>query len=125
MAIRTTAAEVKEIIDGCTTSDAIVESLITAASAVVDKAFEDDTDIGDTLLAEIERWLTAHMIASTLHRLGSEEKVGDAQIKYTGKFGLGLDSTPYGQMVKQLDVTGKLSRAGKMAATIEAIKSFD
>ena len=37
MAVRTTATEVKEIMDNCTTSDSIVTSLIIAASSVVDK----------------------------------------------------------------------------------------
>jgi len=125
MSIRTTAAEVKEIMENCTTSDAIVGSLIIAASAVVDQVYSTDTEIGSTLLAEIERWLTAHMLASSLNRTGSNEKVGDASITYTGKWGLGLDSTPYGQMVKQLDTTGKIAKMGKAAASMYAVKNFD
>ena len=122
---RVTATEVKEIMDNCTVTDAIVTVMIGAATEVIDQVFEDDSDIGDTLLKEIERWFTAHMLASTLHRMGSEEKLGDAQIKYTGKWGENLSSTPYGQMVLTLDTTGKMSRMGKKAATITAIKSFD
>lgn len=125
MAVRTTAAEVKEIMEGCTTSDAIVNSLITAASVVVDKVFENDADIGDTLLEEIERWLTAHMIASSLYRSTSEEKVGDASLKYTGKWGMRLESTPYGQMVLTLDITGKMGNLSKQAASMFAVKNFD
>lgn len=125
MAVRTTAAEVKQLIDGCDTSDAIVTVLITAASAVVDKVFENDSTIGDTLLEEIERWYTAHMLASSLWRTTSEEKVGDASLKYTGKWGVKLESTPYGQMVLVLDVTGKMGNAGKQAASMFAVKNFD
>lgn len=125
MAKRVVAAEVKEIIDGCTTSDEVVEVMIDAASEIITQVFENDTDIGTILLKELERWLTAHMLVSTLHRMGADEKVGDAQIKYTGQWGKKLESTPYGQMVLTLDTTGKIARTGKIAASIYAIKSFD
>lgn len=126
MAVRTTAAEVLDIMDsGCTVSTNIITRLIVAASAVVDQVFENDTDIGDTLLEEIECWLTAHMIASSVYRTASEEEVGDARVKYTGQFGKKLESTPYGQMVLTLDTTGKMAKMGKSGASITAITSFD
>lgn len=126
MAVRTTHDEVLEIMDNCTVSHSVIDKLIIAASAVVDQVFLDDDDIGDTLLAEIEKWLTAHMIASTsLYRTTSEEEVGDARAKYTGQWGKKLESTPYGQMVLTLDTTGKMARLGKMAASIFAVPSFD
>lgn len=122
---RTTATEVKEIMDGCTVSDAIVTSLITAASEVVTQVFSGDTTISDTLLEEIERWLTAHMIASSLYRSTKTEGVGDASVSYTGTFGEGLKSTPYGQMVLTLDFTGKMAKTGKQVASVYSIPSFD
>lgn len=126
MAVRTTHDEVLEIMDSdCSVSHAVVDRLIIAANAVVDQVFENDTDIGTTLLEEIECWLTAHMIASTLYRTTSEEKVGDATAKYTGQWGKKLESTPYGQMVLTLDITGKMAKAGKAAASIFAIPSFE
>ena len=126
MAVRTTHDEVLEIMDSdCSVSHAVVDRLIIAASAVVDQVFENDTDIGTTLLEEIECWLTAHMIASTLYRTTSEEKVGDATAKYTGQWGKKLESTPYGQMVLTLDTTGKMAKLGKAAASIFAIPSFE
>jgi len=126
MAVRTTHDEVLEIMDsGCTVSHSVIDRLITAASAVVDQVFLGDADIGDTLLEEIECWYTAHMIASTLYRTTSEEKVGDATAKYTGQWGKKLESTPYGQMVLILDTTGKMARAGKIAASIHAVESFN
>jgi len=124
MAVRTTAAEVKQLIEGCDTEDAIVTAMITSASAIVDQVFEDDEDIGTTLLEEIERWLTAHMLASSLWRTGAEVEVGDARIKYTGEWGKKLESTPYGQMVLILDTTGKMAKMGKSGASITAIESF-
>lgn len=125
MAVRTTPDAVRELIEGCTTSDAVVNSLISGASALVDKVFEDDTDISATLLEEIERWLTAHMLAVSLVRQASREKVGDAEVEYTGKYGLNLDATMYGQMVKTLDYSGKMANMGKSSAGMFAIPQFD
>lgn len=122
---RTTADEVKLIMDGCTLDDSVVDAYITAASEVVTNALGTDTNIGTVLKDEIEKWLTAHMIASTRFRTASKEKVGDASIEYAGKFGLGLDSTPYGQMVKTLDTTGKMGQIGMKAATIRSVEQFD
>jgi hypothetical protein len=125
MATRVTPDEVKEIMDGLTATDSIIETFITAASAVIDQVFAGDTVISSTLLKELERWLTAHFIASTIFRMASEEKLGEAQMKYTGKWGENLASTSYGQTVKLLDITGKMSQVGKSAATIFAVTSFN
>lgn len=122
---RVTATEVKEIMDNCNKTDAVVEVFINAASTFITKVFADDTVLTTDELKEIERWFTAHMIASTIFRTTTEEKLGDASVKYTGQFGMALDSTPYGQMVKQLDRTSKISEAGLKRATMSAIKSFD
>jgi hypothetical protein len=122
MAYRVSATEVKEIMDNCTVGDTIVGTFITGANGIVNAVF-DTTDI--TVYKEIERWLTAHMLASTLARTTSEEKIGDASVKYTGKWGSKLESTPYGQMVLLLDTSGKMANAGKMAASIFAIPEFE
>ena len=122
---RTTATEVKEIMDNCTLDDTIVDAYITPANVVVTKVFDGDANIGATLKEEIEKWLAAHMIASTRWRTTTDEKIGEASVRYTGKFGMGLDLTPYGQMVKTLDITGKISRLGKSRAYIYAATSFD
>jgi hypothetical protein len=125
MANRVTATEVKQIMDSCTTSDTVVDVFIGAANSMVTKVYESDTEMTTTMLKDIERWLSAHMIASTVHRSTSEEKLGEASVKYTGYWSQGLSSTPYGQMVQILDVTGKFANYGKRSATIDAIKSFD
>ena len=125
MSNRTTATEVKAIMDNCTVSDAIVTTLINSANAIVTQVFSNDTTIGDVLLEEIERWLTAHMLASSLSRTASEEKLGDATVKYTGKWGTKLESTPYGQMCLTLDFTGKMGQLGKQAASIFAVPEFE
>lgn len=125
MAARVTVSEVKEIMDSCTVTDAIVNTFIGAATELVDTAFENDTTTSTTLLKEIERWLTAHMLASTLSKTTSDEKLGDASVKYTGQWGKKLESTPYGHMVLILDVTGKMANSGKMGASIFAVPEFD
>jgi len=122
---RTTATEVKEIMDNCSVSDTIVSRYITVASALVTQIFEDDDEMTDTLLEAVEQWFTAHMLSVSLHRTTSKEKVGDVSVEYTGQFRENLASTPYGQMVMQLDFTGKMANIGKKGASIHAIKSFD
>ena len=125
MAKRTTPDEVKKIMVGCDLENPTIDAYIIGANLVIDEVFAGDTDVGSDLLQELERWFTAHMIASTSWRLSKREKVGDAEIEYTGVFGKDLDMTPYGQMVKQLDTTGKMMNIGKRAATVYAIPNFD
>ena len=123
---RVTYDDVMAIMDSdCDVSSSKVTVMINAANAVITKVFEDDTVVTETVLTELERWLTAHMIASTLNRSTSKERLGDAEVSYTGKWGEMLKSTPYGQMVLTLDFTGRLAKSGKTAATIYAIPSFE
>jgi len=122
---RTTAGEVKEIMDNCTLDDDIVDVYIVGANALVTKTLGSDTTIGATLLEEVERWFAAHMIASTRYRSTKREKIGEASVEYTGQYRENLSSTPYGQMVMQLDSTGKMANIGKKGASINAVKSFD
>lgn len=125
MAVRTTEAEVKAIMSSCTASSATITAMIAAASAMIDRVFEYDTSLGATELEELERWLTAHLIASIFERTSVFEKIGDAQIQYANVLGKGLMSTPYGQAVMLMDTTGLLANAGKQNASLYAIPSFD
>jgi hypothetical protein len=122
---RVTATEVKAIMSGSTVLDATVDIYIGAGTLFIDKIFAVDATFTSDELKEIERWFVAHMIASTIDKTTSEEKVGDASAKYTGQWGKKLESTPYGQMVLILDTSGRMANAGKMGATIYAVKSFD
>lgn len=122
---RVTVGEVKEILDDCNLTDPVIEAFIKGANVLVTKAFEDDTTLGEDLKKEIERWMTAHMIASTVERMAKKEGAGGASIEYTGQFGENLSSTPYGQTVLILDTTGLMSSLGGKTASITAIKSFD
>ena len=125
MSVRVTATEVKDVMDNCTVDDSIVTIYIGVASAVIDDVFSGDTTTSTTLLKEIERFYSAHLIASTLDRVTQEEKIGDAAIMYAAKMGKGLEATPYGQALLQIDLSGKMANIGKKLATITAVKQFD
>ena len=122
---RVTATEVKAILDNCTVSDTIVDTFILSANLTVTSVFTSDTTASEAFLKEIERWFTAHMISSTLERTTITEKIGEVSVKYAGEFKQNLSSTPYGQMVMQIDVTGKMNNLGKRKASIYAVKSFE
>lgn len=127
---RVTPTGVKEIIPGTTLGNPAIDVYITGANLVVDQMLTD-SGLSDAILTEIERWYTAHLIASTNYRLPAREKLGDAEIEYGSKVeyvGKGYDrlsATPYGQMVLDLDSTGTMNRVGKRGARIFAIQSFD
>ena len=125
MAVRVIATEVKAIMDGITTDDSVVDAYIVTANALVNKVLGSQTSVGTVLMKEIERWFAAHMLACTLWRTAKREKVGEVSIEYTGTYGVHLTSTPYGQMVLQLDPTGLMGNIGKKGAKITAIESFD
>lgn len=122
--MRTTATDVKLIID-TSLADATIEAYIGTASDFVDNALAGTT-LSENSLTIIEKWLTAHLIASTQERVTTEEGAGGAYAKYAGVFGEGLKSTPYGQMAITLDMTGTLVNiaAGKKSVSITAITSF-
>jgi len=123
--MRTTAAEVKQLMDNCTVSDTIVDEFIGAANLTVTEIIGNDTSLSTDQKAEIERWFTAHMLAVTICKTATTERLGDASITYTGQFGQGLSASPYGQMVLLIDTTGKMANLGKRGASMHAITSFD
>jgi hypothetical protein len=121
---RVTATEVKAIMNNCTATDSTVGTFILAANKLVSEVFED-SDLDSSMLKEIERYLTAHIISSTVERQTTTEKLGDAAVTYAGKWGDKLSSTSYGQIAMMLDTEGLLAKSGKQSATITAIESFD
>lgn len=121
-----TGDEVKEIMDGCTLTNEQIDPYIASAEAFIDRVFSEDTTITTALKTELKKWLTAHMIASIRYRPALKERVGEAEWSYSDKiFGQGFNSTPYGQMLLQLDTTGKLALSGKKSASIYAIPQRD
>jgi hypothetical protein len=121
---RVITAEVKEIIDTNLT-DIQVQPFIKAANATVTKLLGTTTDLSSTQKKEIERWLSAHLIACTKERQAKAEKTVDASITYQGETGQGIKSTHYGQTAADLDTTGKLANLGKRKVSLTAVESFD
>ena len=124
MTVRVSAEEVKEIIDA-SLSDSAIEAYIGAANLTV-TGYLGGTTLSDDVLKEIERWLSAHLIACTRERQVDKEQVGQASVTYSGKSDMGLDATLWGQQCILLDTTGTLvSIVGKRSASIYAIPNFD
>jgi hypothetical protein len=120
-----TSDEVLEIMSGCTLTSDQITPYIIASENFINSVFSLDTTVTVTLKTELTKWLTAHMIASIHYRTTTKERIGEAEVSYSDKLGTGFNSTPYGQMLLQLDTTGKLALSGKKSATIYAIPQFD
>jgi hypothetical protein len=119
MANRTTAQEVKNLM-GTDLGYEVIDSFITTANLVVTDVL-GSTTLGSSLLAEIEKWLAAHFIAMSRERDVRYEEVDQARVEYMGKYGMNLDATRYGQTVKTLDSTGKMSGIGGKLAGLWAM----
>lgn len=104
--MRTTVDDVRAIIS-TTLEDATITNIIGSASTLLD-SLTDMSGLSVALLTEIERWMSAHMIAITWERTAKNEGAGGASIEYAGNFGTGFASTQYGQMAITLDTTGTL-----------------
>lgn len=115
--------EVRAIMSEMDITDEIILSYIIGANRLVSHTLSGAFLTSETLLAEIEKWLAAHMIASTRERLAKKEGAGGAFIEYAGEFASGLGSTPYGQMVMILDVSGLMSALGGKSASMTVIQS--
>lgn len=125
-----TAEDVIAIIPSCSLTADQVDPFINSAHQFLDNVFTTDSTLSYETRYEIERWFVAHLLVSTGYqqqRIIKREKVGDAEVDYSVSVdtGQGISSTTYGRMAQQLDTTGLLAKAGKMKASIYAIKSFD
>lgn len=116
---RVTVDEVRSIIS-TTADDPTIHQYIASTQALMDLL------IGKGLTApqmkEIERWLTAHLIASTRDRQAREEGAGGAYIKYTGLTYTGLRGTTYGQQAIVLDTSGTLAIIAGKSVKFKAIE---
>ncbi len=120
--MRTTEADVLELMDTDLTSSQITPFLTTANVIVTDKLA--GTTLSTTILEEIEKYLAAH-IASVRSKFAIEEQIGDlAKVKTGYKGGEGLQATPYGEMVLMLDTTGTMKSSYGRIVSIAAI-DFD
>ncbi len=120
---RVTPAEVKLILPDSELTDPVLTAFITSANNLVNAVLTEY--LSETMLTEVEKWLTAHMITSTVERMATREGAGGAEIFYTGKYGQNLTSTPFGQMVLSLDPSGRMAALGGKTVSMIAIPNFD
>jgi hypothetical protein len=120
-----TPDEVIGVMEECSLTSEQVDPYILSAHLFVTDILKN-SGLSASRLKDIEKYLAAHFIASIHSRPSSREKVGEVEVEYSNtKFGEGLKSTPYGQMVSMLDTTGLIAASGKRAATFFVPKSFD
>ena len=132
MANRVTSVEVKQILVTVLTGTQL-DPFIAVANLIVTEKL-GTSGLGDALLKEVERWLSAHFIyisnpsysSTAKNARGAiiSEKIGDTAIEYSDiskikNTGLGLlSSTVYGQQAITIDLTGTLANLGKKRASV-------
>lgn len=109
---RTSAAAVLAIIETDLTETQVQPFIETAAIEIDGELLSFLPAIPDDRLELIERWLTCHLIAIFDPRVMKESADG-LSFTYEGKTGEGLSGSKYGQQVRRLDPSGRLSGADK------------
>lgn len=126
MAVLATTDDVADLMQDSSLGEGYVENLLEIVDLILTKVYEYYTGtISDALLAKIQACYVAHIITSTTQRVATEEQIGDARIKYTGQWGKGFESTPYGQLLLAMDPSGLIAKSGLRVASMYAIKSFE
>lgn len=126
MAVLATFDDVEDLMQDSSLSESYVNSILTTVDLVLTNVFlYYEGTISTDILTQLQKYYAAHIIASTTKRLGTEEQIGDARIKYIGKWGTGFDATPYGQILVGIDPSGLIKKTALKAASIYAVKSFD
>jgi hypothetical protein len=117
--VRLTAAQVNAIMEDSSSMIGFnLAPFISASHQYVEERL-GSTDLSETLLTEIERWVAAHF-ATVKRRRTTREKIGPAEDEYTLRPGEGIMMTDYGQMAVSLDTSGRLVEAGKPRAQVTA-----
>ena len=128
MAARTTVTEVKNIIDvgegEDALSDSVVQTYINTATAYIDKVFVG-VAVDDDYLEVLEKWVTAHFLATTRLQQAQTAGAGPARITFQGTTEMGLRSTHYGQTAIALDVTGRLAKAALIVSEPDKATSIE
>lgn len=112
MAWRVTEREVRLVVE--TDDDTLVAPFIDIANALVDDLESEDANssLSAAMLKQIEILLSAHFY-SHLDQPYIAKSTGGASGSFQGQFGMGLDSTRWGQSAKRLDKTGYLAQLDK------------
>jgi len=117
MANRVTVTEVRQLYAFDTAIvDADATIFINAAHILTDRVNTVGGMTDAAQLKEIERWLSAHLIAIRDPQAASE-KADVVSQNFQYRVDLNLNQTRYGQMAIILDTTGTLAKLNKMAST--------
>lgn len=112
MSKRTSAAAVLAIIETDLTEGQVQPFIETAAIEIDNELLSVVPAFTAATLELIERWLTCHLIAIFDPRVNKESADG-LSFAYEGATGEGLSGSKYGQQVRRLDTSGRLSSADK------------
>lgn len=107
MTVRSSAADVQELLKEHYTSGDDLTSRIVIANRLVTKICTSDS-YDETDLELIERYLAAHLYGIDVRQHASE-RADVVQRQFSGQHGLGLDFTQWGQMAKRLAWDGELT----------------
>lgn len=122
MAARVTDEEVLAILpEETAVSYENIQPFIDSANVFVTDLLEGK--LAESVLAEIEKWIAAHMASVVNDRAIKEAGAGGAYVKYAGIWGEELSATQFGQMALMLDTTNTLRnlKQGKMKAWTYAV----
>ena len=126
MAVLATYSDVQTLMQDTTIDSTYITSVLTTVDLILTKIYENSTcTVSDSILEELQKYYAAHIISSTTARVATKEKLGEAQVEYAGKFGEGLDSTPYGQMVKLLIRVGWLQNHQRWLQVFMLLKALN
>lgn len=120
MSTNVTPAEVQMILPDTEIETAVLQSFITSADVFLTTcgvSASAPTELSEVLV----KWLTAHLIVSTIERQAILEKAGSAEQRFANIYEKNLFSTSYGQMVVQMDTTGILRKLAMERKPINVI----
>lgn len=123
MAVLATVDDVQDLMLDSSLSDGYVTMMLTTVDRILTRTYEYyQGTIPNSLLTEIQKYYAAHIIAATNKRFSTMEQIGEARVEYAGKYGMGFQSTPYGQMLLALDPSGLIAKTGFRSADLWAVK---
>ncbi len=120
MGARVTADGVKQVVETSITDANVLASMIDTANLYIDTNLVPNSSHSDEILAKIELYLAAHLVALTEEKGGiTRAKMGDADESYANVYSDGFQSTRYGQMAITLDTSGVLAKLSITRAKAE------
>jgi len=106
-------------------SDKSLAKFITTAHIVVQNNIVPKNVLSEEELKQVELYLSAHF-ASALDPLPRSLEIREEFSEdYQGEWGMGLESTTYGQMALIIDRTHALKALGKKRATFKVHSEYD